>query len=81
MRFLRDRAPSAERPGLCDAGGKIRGSNGHVSGIAGEVLQSAALRQLADIDPTTLPKIIRGIRIGPWASTRDEVPSRNHLLT
>ena len=81
MRLLRDRAPSAERAGLCDAGGRIRGSNGHVSDIGGEVLSTAAPRQLADIDPMTLPKLIQGIRIGPKALTHDEAPGRNHLRT
>lgn len=65
MRLARYGAPGQERPALLDADGVPRDLSGIVDDIGGDVLTRAGLGKLAAIDPTTLPTLDPGQRIGP----------------
>ena len=65
MRLARYGVPGQERPAILDAHGVPRDLSGIVDDIAGPVLSNAGRAKLATIDPTTLPAIPDGTRIGP----------------
>lgn len=65
MKLLRYGPPGGERPGLLDAAGRIRDLSGHVPDLRGEVLRPDRLRQLASLDPATLPLVDGAPRLGP----------------
>lgn len=65
MKLVRYGAPGVEKPGLVDASGSIRDLTGHVRDITGEVLSPASLDGLRAIDPSTLPVVPAGVRLGP----------------
>ncbi|MBM0107165.1 fumarylacetoacetate hydrolase family protein [Steroidobacter sp. S1-65] len=64
MKLLRFGPPGQERPGLLDATGKIRDLSSVVTDIAGDALTPAGLDRLASIDPSTLPRVEDGVRLG-----------------
>jgi ureidoglycolate lyase len=65
MKLLRYGPPGAERPAMLDADGAIRCLSGIVRDIDGFALSDAALKMIASVDPTTLPKVEGNPRIGP----------------
>ncbi len=65
MKLLRYGAAGKEFPGMLDAAGNIRDLSGVISDVNGETLSPRSLRDLAKIDPTTLPKISGRKRLGP----------------
>lgn len=65
MKLVRYGAPGAEKPGLIDASGAIRDLSAHVSDITGETLAPSSLTKLRALDPTTLPVVPAGTRLGP----------------
>jgi 2-keto-4-pentenoate hydratase/2-oxohepta-3-ene-1,7-dioic acid hydratase in catechol pathway len=64
MKLLRFGAYGREKPGLLDAEGNIRNLSDLVPDIAGETLVSHSLDRLKAIDPTSLPLVPAGQRIG-----------------
>ncbi|MSP05776.1 MAG: FAA hydrolase family protein [Acetobacteraceae bacterium] len=65
MKLLRYGAAGRELPGILDTDGNIRDLSGVISDINGETLSPRSLRDLAKIDPTTLPKVSGRKRLGP----------------
>lgn len=69
MKLVRHGARGAERPGILDAGGRVRDLSAHVSDIAGETLTAQGLQALRAVDPETLPLVQgapqRDLRLGP----------------
>jgi 5-carboxymethyl-2-hydroxymuconate isomerase len=65
MKLMRVGPKGAERPALLDSTGTIRDLSGRVPDIAGETLSDAGLAQLRALDPTTLPVVPQGTRVGP----------------
>jgi ureidoglycolate lyase len=65
MKLLRYGLVGAERPGIVDAGGKVRDVSGIVDDIAGETLTNAGLEKLRAVDTSKLPVVEEGTRIGP----------------
>ncbi len=64
MKLLRFGPKGQEKPGLVDAGGKIRDLSAHVDDIAGDVLTDAGLARLRALDPESLPPVAGEPRIG-----------------
>ncbi|HEY4145467.1 fumarylacetoacetate hydrolase family protein [Pinirhizobacter sp.] len=64
MKLFRHGNPGAERPGLVDADGVLRDLGGKVPDITGATLSPASLKTLASIDPSTLPRVEAGVRLG-----------------
>lgn len=72
MKLIRHGAVGAEKPGLVDAAGRHRDLSGHVADLSGEALSRASLKRLAALDPTSLPLVPEGTRLGaPVAGTRN----------
>jgi ureidoglycolate lyase len=65
MKLLRYGLVGAERPGIVDAGGRVRDVSGIVDDIAGETLTNAGLEKLRAVDTSKLPLVEEGARIGP----------------
>ncbi|MEO8061601.1 MAG: fumarylacetoacetate hydrolase family protein [Pseudomonadota bacterium] len=65
MKLVRFGPAGEEKPGLLDSAGNIRDLSAMVSDIAGDVLGPATLAKLATLDPTKLPQVPAGVRIGP----------------
>jgi len=65
MKLARYGAPGAEKPALVDADGALRDLSGTVDDIGGEALSAESLARLAELDPTSLPKVAGDPRIGP----------------
>ncbi|SAK47067.1 fumarylacetoacetate hydrolase family protein [Caballeronia ptereochthonis] len=65
MKLLRYGAPGHEKPGLLDSTGAIRDLSGVIGDIAGDALLPESLARLAKLDPSTLPAVPAGERIGP----------------
>jgi 2-keto-4-pentenoate hydratase/2-oxohepta-3-ene-1,7-dioic acid hydratase in catechol pathway len=65
MKLLRCGAPGAERPAILDRDGTIRDATAVVGDFVGAGLSAASLAALREIDPSTLPKVAEGTRIGP----------------
>ncbi len=64
MKLLRYGPRGEEKPGLLDAGGRIRDLSAHVADIAGETLVPEGLQRLRAIDPGTLPPVEGQPRLG-----------------
>jgi ureidoglycolate lyase len=70
MKLLRHGPAGAEKPALLDTDGKVRDLSGVIADLGGAALSDASLKQLAAIDPKTLPEVSLD-RIGPCvAGTR-----------
>lgn len=65
MKLVRFGPAGKEQPGIVDAEGRIRSLADHVADIDGEALQPDRLAALAAIDPSTLPLVPEGARLGP----------------
>lgn len=65
MRLVRFGEKGSERPGLLDAQDRVRDLSGVVADIDGAALSPASLAKLAALDPTQLPLIAEGVRMGP----------------
>ena len=69
MKLLRYGPPGQERPGLLDADGLVRDLSEHVDDLAGDVLTSAGLSLLRQLDPAALPRVPgvpqQDLRLGP----------------
>jgi 2-keto-4-pentenoate hydratase/2-oxohepta-3-ene-1,7-dioic acid hydratase in catechol pathway len=65
VKLLRYGAPGREKPGLLDSNGNIRDLSGVIGDIAGDALLPESLARLAKLDPSTLPAVPAGERIGP----------------
>ncbi|SAK58481.1 5-carboxymethyl-2-hydroxymuconate delta-isomerase [Caballeronia pedi] len=65
MKLLRYGAPGQEKPGLLDSTGAIRDLSGVIGDVAGDALLPESLSRLAKLDPSTLPAVPAGERIGP----------------
>ncbi len=64
MKLLRHGPRGAERPGILAADGTIRDLTGLVPDIGGAVLSDAGLAMLRGIDPSALPVVDAGTRLG-----------------
>jgi len=64
MKLLRYGPPGAEKPALLDANGDIRCLSSVVRDIDGFALSDAALQMIRGLDPKTLPKVDKNVRIG-----------------
>ena len=65
MKLMRVGPKGLERPALLDDSGTIRDLSGQVDDIAGETLSAAGLAKLRALDPSTLPAVAEGTRVGP----------------
>ncbi len=65
MKLIRHGASGDEKPGLVDAKGGLRDLSGTLRDIAGAGLSRESLDRLARIDPTSLPLLPPGTRLGP----------------
>jgi 2-keto-4-pentenoate hydratase/2-oxohepta-3-ene-1,7-dioic acid hydratase in catechol pathway len=65
MKLVRFGQPGSEKPGLVDASGQIRDASGIVPDIDGPTLASGGLARLSGVDPSTLPPVPAGERLGP----------------
>lgn len=65
MKFIRFGHPGAEKPGLVDASGTWRDLGGVVADIGPATLGRDSMRRLAAIDPSSLPVVPTGTRLGP----------------
>jgi len=64
MKLLRYGPPGQESPGVLDGQGRIRDLSSHLGDISGDRLTPASLRELAGIDPETLPIVEGNPRLG-----------------
>jgi 2,4-didehydro-3-deoxy-L-rhamnonate hydrolase len=64
MKLVRYGKLGEERPGLIDAGGKIRDLSAHVAELSGDDLSPDTLGRLGRLDPNTLPAITGNPRLG-----------------
>jgi 2,4-didehydro-3-deoxy-L-rhamnonate hydrolase len=64
MKIVRYGKPGEEKPGLIDAGGKIRDLSAHVAELSGDNLSPDTLARLGQLDPNTLPAISGNPRLG-----------------
>ncbi|EKF44569.1 5-oxopent-3-ene-1,2,5-tricarboxylate decarboxylase [Nitratireductor indicus C115] len=65
MKLLRYGEPGAEKPGMLDAGGRIRDLSGVIGDIDGKAIAPASLQKLAALDPASLPLVDGEPRLGP----------------
>ena len=65
MKLLRFGRPGDEAPGLIDDNGVIRDLSAHLDDIDGAALDAGALDRLRGLDPSDLPPVDAGARIGP----------------
>ena len=64
MKLLRYGPPGAEKPALLDANGDIRSLSSVIRDIDGFALSDAALAMLRGLDPKSLPKVDKTVRLG-----------------
>ena len=65
MKLLRCGPPGREKPALLDSSGQIRDLSRVIPDLSGASLYPDALAQLAALDPSSLPRVDAGVRIGP----------------
>jgi 2-keto-4-pentenoate hydratase/2-oxohepta-3-ene-1,7-dioic acid hydratase in catechol pathway len=65
MKLVRFGAAGEEKPGIVDAGGRVRDLSGVVPDIGGLGLGEAAMARIRAVDPATLPEAPAGARLGP----------------
>jgi len=65
VKLLRYGDKGAEKPGLLDAGGTIRDLSGVIDDIDATVLAEHRLRELAALEPASLPAVGTNPRLGP----------------
>ena len=64
MKLVRYGARGDEKPGLVDANGAMRSLAGHVADIGGEVLSESGLAAIRALNPSSLPLVEPGARLG-----------------
>ncbi|CAN7255625.1 fumarylacetoacetate hydrolase family protein [Rhizobium sp. LjRoot30] len=64
MKLVRFGNPGEEKPGLIDAGGKLRDLSGILADLAGEALGEDSLAKLKSLDTSALPLGPEGVRLG-----------------
>lgn len=64
MKLVRFGPAGEEKPGLIDAQGAIRDLSQHIADIDGRTLGAATIAKLKSIDPSTLPVVPQGVRLG-----------------
>jgi 2,4-diketo-3-deoxy-L-fuconate hydrolase len=64
MKLLRYGELGKEKPGLVDTDGQLRDLSGVIDDLSGAALGNASLRQLAAIDPESLPRVTGQPRYG-----------------
>ncbi|MCR8724190.1 fumarylacetoacetate hydrolase family protein [Frigidibacter sp. ROC022] len=64
MKLLRHGPKGQEKPGMLDAGGRIRDLSAVAHDFAGDSVSLAALDKLRGLDPTSLPEVPGDTRIG-----------------
>jgi 2,4-diketo-3-deoxy-L-fuconate hydrolase len=69
MKLLRFGPKGAEKPGILDAGGRIRDLSGKVEDIAPASIGAGILDRIRSINPESLPLAPEGVRIGPCIAT------------
>lgn len=65
MKLVRFGEAGQEKPGLIDASGQIRDVSSVIHDVAGKALTPEALLRLSQLDPSTLPPVPQGQRLGP----------------
>jgi 2,4-diketo-3-deoxy-L-fuconate hydrolase len=65
MKLVRFGSPGHEEPGLVDSSGQVRDLSAHVSDLSGNALGPDSLARIAGIDPSSLPSVPAGTRLGP----------------
>lgn len=65
MKLFRYGPAGAERPGMVDPDGHYRDLSGVVEDIHGAGLTGDALKRLQAVDPSRLPRVDSGVRLGP----------------
>ncbi|MBS7691584.1 fumarylacetoacetate hydrolase family protein [Pseudomonas lalucatii] len=65
MKLLRHGPAGRERPGLLDAAGCVRDLSAVIDDLTPERLTPAHLAELATLDPSSLPLVPAGVRLGP----------------
>lgn len=65
MKLVRYGDKGGERPGLLDAGGRVRALEGVVDDVAGDALRPEGLARLAALDAQALPLVETPGRLGP----------------
>ena len=65
MKLLRYGPSGREKPGLVDSNGEIRDLSAVIPELAGTSLYPHELARLTAINPSTLPRVDSGVRIGP----------------
>jgi len=64
MKLVRYGLRGDEKPGLVDANGAMRSLAGHVADIGGEVLSESGLAAIRALNPSSLPLVEPGARLG-----------------
>jgi 2-keto-4-pentenoate hydratase/2-oxohepta-3-ene-1,7-dioic acid hydratase in catechol pathway len=64
MKLVRYGAPGKEKPGLIDAGGKLRDLSAVIPDLAGDALLPAGIVALRTLDPAKLPEVSGKPRLG-----------------
>ncbi|WP_207462050.1 fumarylacetoacetate hydrolase family protein [Azospirillum sp. SYSU D00513] len=64
MKLVRFGAPGQEKPGLVDADGRLRDLSSVVADIDGKALSPESLDRIRALDPTQLPLVPEGTRLG-----------------
>jgi 2-keto-4-pentenoate hydratase/2-oxohepta-3-ene-1,7-dioic acid hydratase in catechol pathway len=65
LKLVRYGEAGSEKPGLIDSDGNIRDLSGHIADVGGKHIDPKALKELAAIDPASLPKVSGNPRFGP----------------
>jgi len=73
VKLIRHGRSGAEKPGIMALDGTMRDLSSYVRDIDGAILNPDGLSELAAIDPTTLPKIPEGTRLGPPVSNVSKI--------
>lgn len=68
MKLLRHGPRGREKPGMLDAQGVIRDLSEVIRDIDGAALAAESLAKLAALDPSKLPRLEEGVRLGPPVS-------------
>tara|TARA_R110000824_G_scaffold390760_17_gene587989 strand:+ start:26457 stop:27302 length:846 start_codon:yes stop_codon:yes gene_type:complete len=64
MKFVRYGPVGAEKPGLIDAGGRVRDLSAHLDDVTGACLSGEGLARLSGLDTETLPLVGEDVRLG-----------------
>ena len=65
MKLLRYGPKGREKPGILDKDGTIRDLSSVVADISSATLAAGAMTKIRKVKPESLPKVRKGVRIGP----------------